>query len=68
MVDDALLMIKRRRKRVELRWNTAGIDDIVIRDSRDDDREARSDWRPNTIENRLGAPLLNAKQLIQLVA
>jgi hypothetical protein len=60
-------MITRRRERVELQWNTAGIDDVVLRASRDDDREARSDWRPNTIENRLAAPLLEAKQLIQLV-
>jgi len=32
---------------VELQWNPAGIDDVVIRPSRDDDREARSDRRPN---------------------
>jgi hypothetical protein len=32
----------------------------------DDDGEARPDWRPNTIENRLAAPLLNAKETTPL--
>jgi hypothetical protein len=67
MVYDSVPMIERRRECVELQWNTAGINDVVIRASRGDDREARSDWRRNTIENRLAAPLLNAKRPIQPV-
>ena len=67
MVDDAVPMIRRRIERVELQRNTAGIDDVVIRPSRDDDREARSDRRPNAIENRLTGPLLHAKELVERV-
>jgi hypothetical protein len=39
----------------------------VIRPSRDDYREARSDRRPNAIENRLTGTLLYAKELVELV-
>ena len=53
MVDNAVPMIRRRIERIELQWNTAGIDDVVIRPGRDDYREARADRRPNAIENRL---------------
>jgi len=67
MVDDAVPMIRRRIERIELQWNTAGIDDVVIRPSRDDYREARSDRRPNTIKNRLTGPLLYAKELVERV-
>ena len=48
MVDDAVPMIRRRIERIErieLQWTTAGIDDVVIRPSRDDYREARADHR-----------------------
>ena len=31
MMDDAIPMIRRRIERIEFQWNTAGIDDIVIR-------------------------------------
>src|ERR1019366_6248486 len=30
MVDDAVPMIRRRIERIELQWNIAGIDDVVI--------------------------------------
>jgi len=30
MVDDAVPMIRGRIERIELQWNTAGIDDVVI--------------------------------------
>ena len=53
MVDNAISMIWRRIERIELQWNTAGIDDVVIRPGRNDYREARPDRRPNAIENRL---------------
>jgi hypothetical protein len=39
----------------------------MIHPRRDDYREARSDRRPNAIENRLTGPLLHAKELIELV-
>jgi hypothetical protein len=61
IVDDAVPMIRRRIERIELQWNIAGIDDVVIGSSRDDYREARSDRRPNAIENRLTGPLLTRK-------
>ena len=67
MVDDAVPMIRGCIERIELQWNTAGIDDVVIRPSRDDYREARSDRRPNAIENRLTGTLLHAKELVELV-
>jgi hypothetical protein len=64
LVDDAVPMIRRRIKRVELQGNTAGIDDVVISSGRDDYREASPDHRSNTIENRFTAkvrrwPLIN---------
>src|ERR1039457_2259784 len=66
-VDGAVPMIRRRIERIELQRNSTGIDDVVIRPSRDDYREARPDRRPNTIENRLTGPLLHAKELVELV-
>ena len=47
MVNDAVPMIRRRIKRIELQWNTAGVEDVVIRPSRDNYREARPDRRRN---------------------
>src|SRR5665811_2625219 len=67
MVNDAVSMIWRRIERIKLQGNTAGIDDVVFGPSRDDDREARFDRRPNAVENRLAAPLLHAKELVELV-
>ena len=67
MVDNAVPMIRRRIERIELQWTRAGIDDVVIRPSRDDDREARSDRRPDAVENRLTGSLLDAKELVELV-
>ena len=67
MVDDAVPMIRWRIERIELQWNAAGIDYVVFGPSRDHDREARSDRRPNAIENRLTGPLLHAKELVELV-
>ena len=67
MMDDAVPMVRRRIERIEFQWNTAGIDDIVLRPGRDNYREAGADRRPNAIENRLTGPLLNAKELIELV-
>lgn len=40
VVDDAVPMIRGRVQRVELQWNRAGIDDVVLRPSGHDDREA----------------------------
>src|SRR5450759_4670892 len=67
MVDDAVPMIRRRIERIELQWNTAGIDDVVIRPSRDEHGETRADHRANAIENGLARPFLHAKELIELV-
>jgi hypothetical protein len=67
MVDDAVPMIWRGVERIELQEDTAGIDDVVIRPRRDDDRGARSDRRPYAIEHRLPAPLLHAKELVERV-
>ena len=67
MVDDAVPMIRRRIKRVELQGNTAGIDDVVMRSRRYDDRKAGLDCRPNAIENCLTASFLNAKELVEFV-
>src|SRR5664280_409073 len=67
MVDDAVPMIRRRIERIELQWNTAGINDVVIRPSRDDYCEASADRRPHAIENRLTGTLLHAKELVELM-
>ena len=67
MVDNTVPMIRGRINCIELQWNTAGIDDVVIRPGWDDYREARSDRRPNAIENRLTGTLLHAKELVELV-
>jgi hypothetical protein len=48
VVDDAVPVIRRRIERVELQGNAAGVDDVVIRPRRDEDREARLDRRPNS--------------------
>jgi hypothetical protein len=36
VVDNAVSMIRRRIERIELQWSTAGIDDVVIRPSREE--------------------------------
>src|SRR5664280_1072124 len=67
MVYDAVSMIRRRIERIELHWDIAGIDDVVIHPSRDYYCEASADRRPNAIENRLTGPLLHAKELVGFV-
>jgi hypothetical protein len=67
MVHDAVPMIRRRIERIELQWNTAGVDDVVIRPSRDEYGEARLNRRPNAVEYRLTGPRFDAKELIELV-
>ena len=67
MVDDAVSMIRRRIERVELQRNAAGINDVVIRPSRNDDRETRPNRRADAIENRLPGPLLDPEELVELV-
>ena len=57
MVNDAVSMIWRRIERIKLQGNTAGIDDVVFGPRRRHDYcEARSDRRPNPIENGITAP------------
>ena len=67
MMDDAVPMVRRRIERIEFQWNTAGIDDIVLRPGRYNYREAGVDRRPNAIENRLTGPFLNTKELVEFV-
>jgi hypothetical protein len=67
MVDDAVAMIRWRVERVELQRNAAGIDDVVSCASWDEYREARLDRCPNAIEYRFAGPLLDAKELVELV-
>src|ERR1019366_7198462 len=67
VVDDAVPMIRRRIERIELQWNSAGLYDVVIRPSRNDDCEARADRRSNALENRLAGPFLHAKKLVERV-
>lgn len=66
-VDNAVSVIGRRVDCVELEWDTASIDDVVIRPSRDEDRKTGLDRRPRTVENRFSGPFLHAKELIQRV-
>ena len=67
MVDNAVSVIGRRVDCVELEWDTASIDDVVIRPSRDDDRKTGLDRRPRTVKNRFPGPFLHAKELVELV-
>ena len=67
VVDDAVPMIRRRIERIELQWNTARIDDVMLGPSRDDYGEASSDRGPNAIENRLTGSPLHTKELVELV-
>jgi hypothetical protein len=67
MVDNAVPVIRRRIKCIELQWSAAGIDDVVIRPSRYEHGETRADHRANAIENGLARPFLHAKELIELV-
>src|SRR5665647_316982 len=67
MVDDAVPMIRGRIDRIELHWNSAGIDDVVIRPTRDNNSEACSNCCPNAIDNRFTGTLLHAKELIGFV-
>ena len=64
MVDHTIPMIRRRIERIELQWNIAGIDDVVIGPGRDEYGEARFDLGSNVIENRLAGSLLDAKELV----
>jgi hypothetical protein len=67
MVDDTVPMVRRRIERIELQWNIAGIDDVVIGPGRDEYGEARFDLGSNAIENRLAGSLLDAKELVELM-
>src|SRR5450631_412410 len=42
MVDNAIPKIRRHVERIELHWDSSGIDDVAIRPSRSDYCEARS--------------------------
>src|SRR5688500_8113453 len=65
MVDNAVPVIRRRIERIELQGTRAGIDNVVSRPSRDDDREARSDRRPDAVESRLTRAGFHAKELVE---
>jgi hypothetical protein len=67
MMDDTIPMIRRRIEGIEFQWSTAGVDNVVICPDRDNYCEAGADRRPNAIKNRFSGPLLNAKELIELV-
>jgi len=67
VVDNSIPMIRRRVKRVELHWDSAGIDDVVIRPGRNEYCEAGSNLRPNSIKNSFTGALLYAKELVELV-
>src|SRR5664279_1275632 len=67
MVDNAVPMIRGRIDRIELHWNSAGIDDVVIRPTRDNNSEACLNCCPNAIDNRFTGTLLHAKKLVGLM-
>jgi hypothetical protein len=48
VVDHAISVIGRCVAGVQPEWGAAGIDDVVIRASRDDDPKNRPDLRPRT--------------------
>src|ERR1035437_717489 len=67
MVDHTIPMIRRRIDRIELHWDTASVDDVVIRPSRDNHGKARADRSANAIENGFTCAFLDAKELIELM-
>ena len=60
MVDDAVPMIRRCMESIKLQWDSADIDEVVIRPSRNNYCEPRS----NTVEDRVAISLLHAKELV----
>ena len=49
VVDNAVSMIRWRIECIELQWNTARIYNVMVGSSRDDYREASSNYGPNAI-------------------
>ena len=66
-MDNTVPMIRRRIECIELQWNSAGIDDVVIHPGGNEHGEARADQCANAIENSLARPFFHAKELIELV-
>jgi len=66
MVDNAIPMIWRCIECIELQWNTAGIDDVVIRPA-GTSQQSPLDHCVNAIEYGLACAFLDAKELIELV-
>ena len=61
LVNHAIPMVGRRIDRIELEGHIAGIDDVVIRPGRDNDRETGLYCRAYTIQKRLARPFLNTE-------
>ncbi len=66
-MDNTVPMIRRCVERVEFQGNAAGVDDVVIRTGRDDNRKTSLDRRPNAIENRLTGAFFHSKELVEFV-
>lgn len=67
VVNDTISMIWWRVKSIEIHWNQAGINDVVVRSSWNDDREAACNRGPNTLKHRFTCPFLNTKKLVELM-
>src|ERR1019366_404112 len=67
VVDDPVPMIRRSVDRIELQWNAARVNNVVIRSSWDNYRETGHYRRPNTIEYRVAITCFYAKELVELV-
>jgi len=63
-VNDAVAVVRRRVERIEFQRAGAGVDDVMIRPGRDDDRVARTDRSSHAVERRLPGPLFDAKELV----
>jgi hypothetical protein len=67
VVENAAPVMGRRGEGVGLEGDAAGIDDVVIRPGRDDDRKTRLDRRAHTVKDRFTGSYRHAKELIQRV-
>lgn len=66
-VDDAVTVIRWRVQRVQPHGRPAGVDDVVIRPGRDNDRESRSDLCGYTVEDGLARAGFHAEELVERV-
>ena len=67
MVDDPITMIRRRVEGIQLQRGVTGIDDVVSRPRRYDDRETCSNRCPDAVKDGVAGSFLYTEELVELV-